>query len=61
MFRPITELARIDALQPVVNAFVDVDHEGARAAADAIAPGDERPFAAYRSRSRTTAPCAGCG
>jgi amidase len=38
-------LSRIDALQPVVNAFVDVDHEGARAAADAIAPGDERPFA----------------
>src|SRR4051794_20383143 len=38
-------LERIDALQPVVNAFVDVDHEGARAAADAIAPGDERPFA----------------
>jgi amidase len=38
-------LERIDALQPVVNAFVDVDHDGARAAADAIAPGDERPFA----------------
>jgi amidase len=35
----------IDALQPLVNAFVDVDHEGARAAADAIAPGDARPFA----------------
>ncbi|MEA2154980.1 MAG: amidase [Solirubrobacteraceae bacterium] len=38
-------LGRIDALQPVVNAFVDVDHEGARAAANAIGPGDERPFA----------------
>ena len=38
-------LERIDALQPLVNAFVDVDHDGARAAADAIAPGDERPFA----------------
>jgi amidase len=38
-------LERIDALQPVVNAFVDVDHDGARAAADEIAPGDERPFA----------------
>jgi amidase len=38
-------LERIDALQPVVNTFVDVDREGARAAADAIAPGDERPFA----------------
>src|SRR3954451_9609190 len=38
-------LERIDALRPVVNAFVDVDHDGARAAADAIGPGDERPFA----------------
>ncbi len=38
-------LERIDALQPAVNAFVDVDHEGARAAADAIGPGDARPFA----------------
>ena len=38
-------LRRIEALQPHVNAFVDVDHEGARVAADAIAPGDARPFA----------------
>ncbi|MEA2217864.1 MAG: amidase [Solirubrobacteraceae bacterium] len=38
-------LRRIDALQPHVNAFVDVDHESARAAADAIGPGDPRPFA----------------
>jgi amidase len=38
-------LERIDALQPAVNAFVDIDHAGARAAADAIGPGDERPFA----------------
>ncbi len=38
-------LERIEALQPAVNAFVDVDHDGARAAADAIGPGDERPFA----------------
>jgi amidase len=38
-------LARIDARQPQVNAFVDVDHEGARATAAAIGPGDERPFA----------------
>jgi amidase len=40
-----TSLARIDALQPQVNAFVDVDHEGARAAAAAIGAADERPFA----------------
>jgi amidase len=38
-------LERVDAGQPQVNAFVDVDHDGARAAADAIAPGDARPFA----------------
>ncbi|HWC28203.1 MAG TPA: amidase [Solirubrobacteraceae bacterium] len=38
-------LERIDALQPQLNAFVDVDHEGARATAAAIGPGDERPFA----------------
>jgi len=38
-------LRRIDELQPVVNAFTFVDHEGALAAADAVVPGDERPFA----------------
>ncbi len=38
-------LERIAALQPKVNAFVDVDERGARAAAAAIGPGDERPFA----------------
>ncbi len=38
-------LARIDALQPQVNAFVDVDHAGARATAAAITAGDGRPFA----------------
>ena len=38
-------LGRIEELDPQVNAFVDVDAEGALAAADAIAPGDPRPFA----------------
>lgn len=38
-------LRRIDAFGPQVNAFVDVDHEGARTAADAIGADDERPFA----------------
>jgi amidase len=38
-------LERIAALEPQINAFVDVDDEGARAAAAAIGPGDERPFA----------------
>jgi amidase len=38
-------LRRIGALEPEINAFVDVDHDGARAAAAAIEPGDDRPFA----------------
>src|SRR5207253_11232013 len=40
-----TSLDRIDELNPELNAFVDVFHEEALEAADAIAPGDERPFA----------------
>jgi amidase len=38
-------LARIDALDPRLGAFVEVDHDGARTAAEAIGPGDPRPFA----------------
>jgi amidase len=38
-------LGRIEELDPALNAFVDVDAERALAAAAAIAPGDERPFA----------------
>jgi amidase len=38
-------LERITALEPQINAFVDVDGDGARATAAAIAAGDERPFA----------------
>jgi amidase len=38
-------LRRIAAVEAQVNAFVDVDADGARAAASAIAPGDARPFA----------------
>ena len=38
-------LARIEALDGRVNAFVHVDAGGARAAADAIGPGDRRPYA----------------
>ena len=40
-----TSLERIEELNPVLNAFVQVDAEGALAAADAIEAGDERPFA----------------
>jgi amidase len=38
-------LSRIDRLDGQVNAFVQVDAEGALAQAGEIAPGDERPFA----------------
>jgi amidase len=40
-----TSLERIEELNPALNAFVDVDAERALAAADAVGPGDERPFA----------------
>src|SRR5437588_4957479 len=38
-------LDRIEALNPTLNAFVEVDAEGALGAAAAIVPGDQRPFA----------------
>ncbi|HEU4977954.1 MAG TPA: amidase family protein, partial [Solirubrobacteraceae bacterium] len=38
-------LDRIDELDPELNAFVDVYADEALAEADAIGPGDERPFA----------------
>jgi amidase len=38
-------LRRIDELQPTINAFTHVAHDSALAAAEAIAPGDPRPFA----------------
>ena len=38
-------LSRIDALNPVYNAFIDVFHEEALLAADGVKPGDERPLA----------------
>lgn len=45
--RELVELSlrRIEALDPRLHAFVDVDGERALAAADAIGPGDPRPFA----------------
>lgn len=45
--RELTELAlaRIEELDPALNAFTMTDAERALAAADAISPGDERPLA----------------
>ncbi len=40
-----TSLQRIEELNPMLNAFVQVDAEGALAAADEVAAGDDRPFA----------------
>src|SRR5436305_6218761 len=38
-------LERIEELNPSLNAFVEVDEEGALAAAEKVGPGDDRPFA----------------
>jgi amidase len=38
-------LRRIEALDPALNAFIEVDGERALAAADAVAPGTAQPFA----------------
>jgi len=40
-----TSLERIEELNPMLNAFVQIDEQGALATADQIAPGDARPFA----------------
>src|ERR1039458_5900966 len=40
-----SSLDRIEELNPTVNAFVEVDAEGALLAADEVSTGDERPFA----------------
>ena len=54
-----TSLERIEELNPELNAFVEVDEEGALAAADAIAPGDERPFAGVPTAIKNNRPVTG--
>jgi len=52
-------LDRIEALNPTVNAFVALDPERALEAADAIGPGDERPFAGVPIGIKDLTPVAG--
>jgi amidase len=54
-----TSLERIEELNPALNAFVDVDAEGALAAADAIGTGDERPFAGVPTAVKNNRPVDG--
>ncbi|HEY5144202.1 MAG TPA: amidase [Solirubrobacteraceae bacterium] len=52
-------LQRIDALNPTYNAFIDVFHDDALAAADAVGPGDERPLAGVPIAIKNNRPVAG--
>ena len=54
-----TSLERIEALEPELNAFVHLDPDGALAAADAVGPGDDRPFAGVPIAIKDTAAVAG--
>jgi amidase len=59
--RELTEaaLGRIEALDGELNAFVHLDPDGALAAADAVGPGDSRPFAGVPIAIKDTAAVAG--
>jgi len=52
-------LERIEELNPALNAFVDIDAERALAAADAVKPGDERPFAGVPTAIKNNRPVQG--
>ncbi|MBA2516228.1 MAG: amidase [Solirubrobacterales bacterium] len=52
-------LERIEALDPLLNAFVDVDADTALKAADSIAAGDPRPFAGVPLAIKTNTPVRG--
>jgi amidase len=52
-------LERIEALDGQINAFAHVDADGALAAADAIGPGDDRPFAGVPIAIKDNQPVAG--
>lgn len=52
-------LSRIDALNPTYNAFIDVFHDDALAAADTVKPGDDRPLAGVPIAIKNNRPLAG--
>jgi amidase len=52
-------LDRIEELNPELNAFVQIDGERALATADAIGPGDERPFAGVPVAIKNNRPVSG--
>src|ERR687896_126690 len=52
-------LTRVDDLDDRVNAFVQIDAERALEAADAIQPGDERPFAGVPIAIKSNVPVSG--
>jgi amidase len=54
-------LERIEALNGQLNAFTQVDADGALATADAIGPGDERPFAGVPIAIKDNQPVEGMG
>ncbi|MCW3017760.1 MAG: amidase [Solirubrobacterales bacterium] len=54
-----TSLERIEELNPALNAFAQVDAERALASADAIGPGDERPFAGVPVAIKNNRPAEG--
>jgi amidase len=56
----VTEaLERIEALNPAINAFIEVDAERALATADTIEPGDERLYAGVPIAIKANTPVAG--
>jgi amidase len=54
-----TSLDRIEELNPELNAFVQIDGERALTVADAIGPGDERPFAGVPVAIKNNRPVSG--
>jgi amidase len=54
-----TSLARIEQLNPQLNAFVEIDGERALATAAGIKPGDERPFAGVPIAIKNNRPVSG--